>query len=48
MKHSKQERDRSMKQFRDKYAKLKQQYLIQYEGTKDDYENDECDRDIVS
>ena len=47
-KHSKQERDRSMKPFRDRYEKLENQYLIQCKGTESDYKNDNCDRDIDS
>jgi hypothetical protein len=37
-----------MKLFRDKCAKLEHQYLIQCEGTENNCENDECDRDVGS
>jgi hypothetical protein len=45
-KHSKQERDKSIKPFRDRYAKLERQYLIDCEGTEDNYEDDNYDYDI--
>ena len=47
-KHSKQERDRSIKLLRDRYVKLECQYLIPCEGTEGNYKDDECDYDIDS
>jgi hypothetical protein len=35
-----------MKPFRDKYQKFERQYLIDCEGTEDNYKDDNCDYDI--
>ena len=35
-----------MKPFRDRYAKLERQYLIQCEGTEDNYGDDNYDYDV--